>query len=50
MAAMNRVFLAGNLTRDPEVRKTPGGTAVSDLGLAISENYTNKAGERVEQT
>lgn len=49
MASMNRVFLAGNLTRDPELRKTPAGTAVSDLGLAVSDRYVNKAGEKVEQ-
>jgi len=48
MGAMNRVFLMGNLTRDPELRKTPSGTAVSDLGLAVNEKYRNKAGEIVE--
>lgn len=48
MGAMNRVFLMGNLTRDPEVRKTPTGLSVSDLGLAVSEKYRNKAGETVE--
>ena len=50
MGAMNRVFLMGNLTRDPELRKTPSGIAVSDLGLAVSEKYRNKAGEMVETT
>lgn len=40
----------GNLTRDPEIRHTPSGQAVSDLGLAISKNYRNKAGELVEST
>ena len=48
MGAMNRVFLMGNLTRDPELRKTPTGLSVSDLGLAVSEKYRNKAGEMVE--
>ena len=48
MGSMNRVFLMGNLTRDPEVRHTPAGMAVSDLGLAVSDNYTSKAGEKVE--
>ena len=48
MASMNRVFLVGNLTRDPEVRYTPSGTAVADLGVAVSDNYRNKAGEMVE--
>jgi single-strand DNA-binding protein len=50
MSAMNRVFLMGNLTRDPQVRHTPGGQVVSDLGLAMSDRYRNKAGEMVETT
>ncbi|MBM4151991.1 MAG: single-stranded DNA-binding protein [Kiritimatiellaceae bacterium] len=50
MTTLNRVFLMGNLTRDPEVRYTPSGTAVGDLSLAINENYKNKAGETVEST
>lgn len=48
MATMNRVFLAGNLTRNPELRKTAAGIAVSDLGLAINEKHRTKAGEIVE--
>ena len=48
MGSMNRVFLMGNLTRDPEVRKTASGITVTDLGLAVSEKYKNKAGETVE--
>ena len=48
MGSLNRVFLMGNLTRDPEMRHIPSGTAVSDLGLAVSETYQNKAGEKVE--
>lgn len=48
MGTMNRVFLMGNLTRDPALRKTPTGLSVSDLGLAVSEKYRNKAGEVVE--
>jgi single-strand DNA-binding protein len=50
MSTLNRVFLMGNLTRDPEVRYTPTGTAVGELGLAVNENYKNKAGETVEST
>ena len=50
MANYNRVLLMGNLTRNPEIRYTPTGTAVADLGLAINENFKNKAGETVEQT
>ncbi len=48
MGAVNRVFLMGNLTRNPELRKTPSGIAVSDLGLAVNEKYRNKSGEMVE--
>lgn len=50
MANLNRVILAGRLTRDPEVRYTPSGTAVADLGLAVDDPYKNKSGEWVEQT
>ena len=50
MASLNYVVLAGNLTRDPMVRSTPSGTAVADLGLAVSDKYKNKAGELVETT
>jgi single-strand DNA-binding protein len=50
MSSMNRVFLAGNLTRKPELRTTPGGAVVSDLGLAVTDRYRNKAGEAVEAT
>ena len=49
MASYNRVLLIGNLTRNPEIRYTPSGTAVSDLGLAVNETFKNKAGETVEQ-
>ncbi|TAN37791.1 MAG: single-stranded DNA-binding protein [Verrucomicrobia bacterium] len=50
MASLNYVVLAGNLTRDPQVRTTPGGTAVADLGVAINEKFKNKAGELQEST
>ena len=50
MASFNRVMLMGNLTRNPELRYTPSGNAVVDLGLAVNESYKNKAGESVEQT
>jgi single-strand DNA-binding protein len=50
MASYNRVLLIGNLTRNPEIRYTPSGTAVADLGLAVNENFKNKAGEVIEQT
>jgi single-strand DNA-binding protein len=50
MSSMNHVFLMGNLTRDPATRTTPGGMAVAELGLAISDNYKGKDGELVKQT
>jgi single-strand DNA-binding protein len=48
MASLNQVTLLGNLTRDPELRYLADGTAVTDIGLAISESYKNKNGEKVE--
>jgi single-strand DNA-binding protein len=50
MASFNRVMLMGNLTRNPELKYTPSGSAVADLGLAVNESFKNKAGETVEQT
>ncbi len=50
MASLNKVMLIGNLTQDPEVRRTPSGTAVSTLRMAVNESYQNKAGEKVERT
>ncbi len=47
MPSLNRVYLIGNLTRDPEFRQTPGGQSVAELGVAISESFRNKAGEMV---
>jgi single-strand DNA-binding protein len=49
MANLNRVLLIGNLTRDPEIRYTPKGTAVADLGLAISRVLNTEEGERREE-
>jgi len=49
MASYNRVMLMGNLTRNVELKYTPSGTAVSDLGMAVNESFKNKAGETVEQ-
>lgn len=49
MANVNKVFLIGNLTRDPELRYTPGGAAVADLGIAVNRIYTTKEGERREE-
>lgn len=45
MSSLNRVELIGNLGRDPEIRYTPGGTAVASFSLATSEKVKNKSGE-----
>ena len=50
MASLNKVFLIGNLTRTPELRYTPSGTAVADLRLAVNRNYTTQGGEKREET
>ncbi len=42
MASYNRVILVGNLTRDPEVRYIPSGTAVAELGLAVNRQWFDK--------
>ena len=49
MAQLNKVFLMGNLTRDPELRRLTNGTAVTDLGLALNRTYTDKNGEKREE-
>lgn len=49
MASFNKVILLGNLTRDPEVRYTPKGSAVCDLGVAVNRVYTTDSGERREE-
>jgi len=49
MASVNKVMLLGNLTRDPEIRYTPKGTAVTDLGMAINRIRTGDNGERSEE-
>ena len=49
MASLNKVILIGNLTRDPEIRYTPKGSAVCDLGLAVNRCYTTESGERQEE-
>ena len=50
MAGVNKVILVGNLGKDPEVRYLDNGVAVANFSLATTENYKNKAGERVSQT
>lgn len=49
MANLNKVFLIGNLTRDPELRYIPNGTAVASFGMAINTSYTASTGERKEE-
>ena len=50
MANLNKVFLMGNLTADPELRYTPKGTAVTDIRLAINRYYAGDNSERQEET
>jgi single-strand DNA-binding protein len=49
MANFNKVILAGNLTRDPELRYTPKGLAIAKFGLAVNRTWTNEAGEKKEE-
>lgn len=49
MAQLNKVLLIGNLTRDPEVRYTPKGSAVADLGLATNRTWRTETGEEKEE-
>jgi single-strand DNA-binding protein len=50
MASLNKVFLIGNLTRDPEVRYTPAGKAVADLRLAVNRRFKTNDGEDRDET
>jgi len=50
MANFNKVLLIGNLTKDPELRYTPQGTAVVNLRLAVNRRFRNKAQELKEET
>lgn len=50
MASLNKVLLMGNLTRDPEVRYTPKGTAVAETGIAVNRVWSNEAGQKQEET
>jgi single-strand DNA-binding protein len=51
MASFNKVILVGNLTRDPEVKYTTGGTAVAEVGLAVNRSwFDQKSNERKEET
>lgn len=50
MASLNKVFLMGNLTKDPELRYTPQGTAVVNLRLAVNRRFRGKDQELKEET
>jgi single-strand DNA-binding protein len=50
MAGVNKVILLGNLGSDPEVRYLENGSAVARFNIATSESYTNRNGEKIEQT
>jgi single-strand DNA-binding protein len=49
MASFNKVILVGNLTRDPELRYTPKGTAIAKIGLATNRRWTTETGEQREE-
>ena len=50
MAYLNKVFLIGNLTRDPELRVTPKGTAICQFGLAVNRQYKDESGATRDET
>ncbi len=50
MASFNRVILVGNLTRDPELRYIPSGTAVTEIGLAVNDRRKSASGEWIDET
>ena len=49
MASFNKVILAGNLTRDPELRYTPKGTAIAKLSMAVNRKWTGEDGQTREE-
>lgn len=49
MVRVNTVILGGNLTRDPEVRYTPQGTAVAGFGLAVNRTFKTRDGEKKDE-
>lgn len=48
-ASLNKVFLMGNLTRDPELRYVPSGTAVANFTVAVNRAYSTQSGEKKEE-
>lgn len=49
MASLNKVIIAGRLTKKPELRKTPNGVAVTDLLVALNRDYINLHGEKQQE-
>lgn len=50
MASFNKIILMGNLTRDPELKYLPSGTAVANFGMAVNRTYTDRqSGEKKEE-
>lgn len=49
MPSVNKVILIGNVTRDPEMKYTPKGTAICDIGLALNHTYKTDSGEKREE-
>ena len=50
MASLNKVFLLGNLVRDPDLRGLPSGQSVCELRMAVSRRYVNGSGQETEET
>lgn len=50
MITLNKVFMVGNLARDPDLRHTPSGTPVTEFRLAVSDSYTTSNGEKHDRT
>ena len=50
MATLNKVIIAGKLTRKPELRRTPNGTAVTDLLVALNREFMTSSGEKQKET
>ena len=50
MASLNKVMLIGNLTRDPELRYIPNGSAVADVSLAVNREWTDREGGKQSET
>lgn len=49
MVTLNKVLIAGRLTRKPELRKTPNGMSVTDLLVALNREFTNQGGDRQQE-